>query len=123
MSGFIKLSSVLERSDHQLFFECPGCKMLHGVNVEAEGRPRWGWNGSVDKPTFTPSILVQWEQGEPPCTDLDMAEKIHRGEVVQTKVVKVCHSFVTNGRIQFLGDCTHHLAGKTVDLPLLEDGE
>ena len=123
MSGFIKLSSVLARSDHQLFFECPGCKMLHGVNVEAEGRPRWGWNGSVDKPTFTPSILVQWEQGEPPCTDLDMAEKIHRGEVVQTKVVKVCHSVVTDGRIQFLGDSTHHLAGKTVDLPLLEDDE
>jgi len=29
----------------------------------------------------------------------------------------VCHSFVTDGRIQFLGDCTHTLAGQTVDLP------
>ena len=29
----------------------------------------------------------------------------------------VCHSFVTDGRIQFLGDCTHSLAGQTVDLP------
>lgn len=28
-----------------------------------------------------------------------------------------CHSFVTDGRIQFLGDCTHSLAGQTVDLP------
>ena len=29
----------------------------------------------------------------------------------------ICHSFVTDGRIQFLGDCTHKLAGQTVDLP------
>ena len=29
----------------------------------------------------------------------------------------VCHSFVNNGRIQFLLDCTHHLAGQTVNLP------
>jgi hypothetical protein len=30
---------------------------------------------------------------------------------------RVCHSFVTDGRIQFLSDCTHELAGQTVDLP------
>lgn len=29
----------------------------------------------------------------------------------------VCHSFVTAGRIQFLGDSTHALAGQTVDVP------
>jgi hypothetical protein len=29
----------------------------------------------------------------------------------------ICHSFVTDGRIQFLNDCTHSLAGQTVDLP------
>jgi hypothetical protein len=29
--------------------------------------------------------------------------------------------FVTDGRIQFLGDCTHALAGQTVDLPDWED--
>jgi hypothetical protein len=28
-----------------------------------------------------------------------------------------CHSFVRNGRIEFLGDCTHALASQTVDLP------
>ena len=30
---------------------------------------------------------------------------------------RVCHTFVTDGRIQFLSDCTHALAGQTVDLP------
>lgn len=29
----------------------------------------------------------------------------------------VCHSFVVDGRIQFLGDCTHELVDKTVDIP------
>lgn len=28
----------------------------------------------------------------------------------------VCHSFVFDGEIRFLGDCTHALAGKTVPL-------
>jgi len=35
----------------------------------------------------------------------------------QTKVHKVCHSFVTDGNIQYLGDCTHELAGQTIELP------
>lgn len=112
------VSAILQAgSDDSLLFWCPGCDAPHQVWHGAGTGARWGWNGNVDKPTFTPSILVQWEEGEPPCTDLEMAEKIHRGEVVQTKVSKVCHSFVTDGRIQFLGDCTHELAGQTVDIP------
>jgi len=27
-----------------------------------------------------------------------------------------CHSFITDGQIKFLGDCTHELAGQTVAL-------
>lgn len=32
-----------------------------------------------------------------------------------------CHSFVRNGHWQFLNDCAHKLAGKTVPLPPLPD--
>ena len=32
---------------------------------------------------------------------------------------KRCHSFIKDGQIQFLGDCTHSLAGQTVALPNL----
>lgn len=32
----------------------------------------------------------------------------------------VCHSFIRDGRIEFLSDCTHALAGQTVDLPDIE---
>ncbi|CAW27289.1 hypothetical protein PLES_25631 [Pseudomonas aeruginosa LESB58] len=82
--------------------------MLHGVNVEVDGPPRWSWNGSVDKPTFHPSILCRYPW-----------RLLENGEREQV----VCHSFVTDGRIQFLSDCTHHLAGQTVDLPQLEGDE
>jgi hypothetical protein len=85
-------------------FWCPGCDMHHGVYIRVwrpGGNPVWTFNGNLEKPTFTPSILVTMPiEGEKP---------------------KICHSFVTDGRIQFLGDCTHALAGKTVDLPLKSD--
>lgn len=29
----------------------------------------------------------------------------------------VCHSFVTDGKIRFLNDCTHDKAGQILDLP------
>ncbi len=49
-----------------------------------------------------------------------------RGAAAGTGSVRF-HSFVVDGHIQFLGDCTHELAGQTVDIPdfdtvLLEDG-
>ena len=77
---------------------CPGCECAHGIN---DG---WKFNGNFDLPTFTPSILVK-----------------SRGYVglISDNVVEntVCHSFVTDGKIRFLSDCTHALKGKTVDLP------
>jgi len=81
-----------------LLFECPGCDMLHVVHVAGAGHPLWQWNGSMDKPTFSPSVLVTYPWGK-------------------DREQRVCHSFVREGQIQFLGDCTHALAGQTVDLP------
>jgi hypothetical protein len=85
-------------------FWCPGCKTSHSVNVNpAAGRPCWGFNGNVDRPTFTPSVLVTMSDPD--------------GELPDER----CHSFVRDGRIQFLGDCTHALSGQTVDLPPFPD--
>lgn len=75
-------------------FFCPGCEMVHSVNHS--GGPQWDYNGNPASPTFTPSILVT------------MPRKAGN---------EICHSFVTDGKIQFLGDCTHHLANQTVQLP------
>lgn len=87
-----------------LHFRCPGCNGVHGVSVG--GTNTWGWNGSVDRPTFTPSVLVTYP-----------ANQNASEEFKEWRTERRCHSFVTDGCIQFLGDCTHGLAGQTVDLP------
>lgn len=55
----------------------------------------WSWNGNTEKPTLHPSILTTYRHGE----------TTHR-----------CHSFVNDGVIQFLSDCTHELVGQSVEL-------
>ncbi|MGE4273293.1 MAG: DUF6527 family protein [Desulfitobacterium sp.] len=82
---------------HQPAIDCPGCHCFHVFDE------RWSFNGDMEKPTFKPSMLVNAHMPiNPPHT--------HR-----------CHSFVTDGRIQFLSDCSHDLAGQTIDLPDIED--
>lgn len=76
-------------------FTCPGCDCDHAIPVEKPNPANgamWSFNGDLDRPTFSPSLHL----------------------------VGFCHSFVTDGRIQFLSDCTHALAGQTVDLPEVE---
>ena len=79
----------------QYTFFCPGCKKLHFVSVK--GNIVWDFNGDIEKPTFSPSILT-WL----PIKDYEKYR---------------CHSFIKDGKIQFLGDCWHELKGQTVDLP------
>ena len=103
-----KLRSV---QDGGLMFMCPGCGEMHKVMVGEGSGPRWGYNGNPEAPTFTPSILVTWNEPSEVPEEFDDESK---------DVPKVCHSFVTDGRIQFLSDCTHALAGQTVAIPDLE---
>ena len=94
----------------RLGFFCPGCKEVHQVTV-APHQPAWGFNGNFDAPTFTPSVLVE---GVERITD-DEHARIMVGEKI-TPRPKRCHSFVADGKVQFLGDCSHALAGQTVPL-------
>lgn len=94
-----------ETGEQHLHFYCPGCKYLHGPAVAmAPGKdaPLWQWNGSLEKPTLSPSLLITYKYGP--------EQKQH-----------TCHSFILDGNIQFLGDCTHALAGQTVPIPEWED--
>jgi hypothetical protein len=90
---------------------CQGCNQLHQVITEG-GKPNqhWGFNGDLERPTFTPSVLVTY----PANPDADEEYKEWRTE-------RRCHTFITDGQVQFLGDCTHALAGKTEPLPDLPD--
>lgn len=103
------LSAVLRSLEGSgMLFWCPGCDRAHQVRVGDGPGPRWTWNGSADRPTFAPSVLVTWQEpSDDPSLASDSAHDVKR----------VCHSYVTDGQITFLGDCTHALAGQTVALP------
>ncbi|SHL43010.1 hypothetical protein SAMN05216428_102382 [Nitrosospira sp. Nsp11] len=101
--------------DGKLLFWCPGCDRTHGIQ-HGEGKgPRWDWNGDVRRPTITPSILVR--RTKLTVSDEEAMTRAAAGEKELPHVETICHSFITDGRIQFLTDCTHTLAGQTVDLP------
>lgn len=125
MAAFGKKLRVLKHG--QVMFFCPGCRTSHGLRIRDFAPPEvkdvgqfWGFNGSGDAPTFTPSVLVRgghYAHGETPGNCYcDYAVRYPDKEPISGKCFR-CHSFVTDGRIQFLGDCTHNLAGQTVDLP------
>lgn len=90
---------VKTTSDGKKIFKCPGCNGFHSLPVSGGGHPCWSFNGDHEKPTFSPSILTRhWSNGRinPP---------------------DICHSFVNEGKIQFLDDCTHSLRGEIVEIP------
>ena len=60
-----------------------------------KGTKCWSWNGDIDKPTLKPSILT--DQGSDGM---------------------LCHSFVNDGIVKYLSDCSHEFAGKS--MPLLD---
>jgi hypothetical protein len=71
----------------------PVGKLMLPVLPTAHG---WDWNRNATAPTLQPSILTKGsvEGGEP----------------------FVCHCYVTDGKVQFLGDCTHEFVNQTIDL-------
>jgi hypothetical protein len=75
-------------------FHCPACKFDHMVRTKGDG-PTWEVTGiEEDNPTVSPSILVN--------------AYVLGGDK--------CHSFVRNGKIEYLPDCSHSLAGKIADM-------
>lgn len=82
-------------ADHLKFF-CRGCH-THHVIVIPPHPAAWNWNEDRQNPTINPSILVQGGERN-----------------------IVCHSFIRDGRMQYLDDSTHKLRGMTVELPELE---
>jgi hypothetical protein len=83
-------------------FWCPGCEDVHPYRVTAHAQeprlPVWKFNGSVERPTFTPSLLVNGSgQG------------------------RRCHLFLTDGVLHFCEDSQHKLAGQAVPCPDWDD--
>lgn len=86
--------------ERNYWFYCPGCDDAHRYIVNGEQGPSWEFNGDMERPTFSPSMLCR----------TDRNGKQH-----------VCHLLLRDGQLEFLSDCTHGLAGKTVPLPDLPE--
>ncbi|HSY75717.1 MAG TPA: DUF6527 family protein [Bacteroidia bacterium] len=100
-------------------FYCEGCGHLHCYYTDEAARPNatWQFNGNLQLPTFTPSLLNTWGKEADP----NWIEPTEPSVVEGYKWSGRCHIFVTNGLIQWLGDCTHALAGQTRMLPFLPE--
>jgi len=79
----------------QYLYMCLGCGYEHAFALRSEGGYH-EFNMDLNNSTVSPSLL---ERNNPE---------------------RICHSFIRNGMIQYLNDCHHHLAGKTIELPEIE---
>ena len=96
----MKIVRVGQGEGERIAFWCPGCNAIMQVCPK-----RWNWNGDVDSPTLSPSILQTvgpYPEGSKRAGQKD-----------------ICHCFVREGNIEFLGDCTHDKRG-VMPLPELE---
>jgi Family of unknown function (DUF6527) len=84
----VKIHEIKDEGKSYYMFDCPGCGYGHPFEV-----PPWTWNGSFDKPTFSPSLV---------CNGFDPESR--------------CHCIVADGKIHFGQDCWHSLAGQIVDM-------
>jgi hypothetical protein len=83
----IRRSTGLNTHSATIEFYCPGCQTMHGVNSSFE------FNGDCEKPTIRPAV---------------------RHEGTDEHGATTCHAFITRGRIEFMGDCSHKLRNQTV---------
>jgi len=98
MSKFLSFDSGLGALSYA--FHCPGCNSSHVVRYYG-GSFQWVISGvEKDAPTVAPSILVNGNKRNPN--------------------EPVCHSYVKEGKIIYLSDCTHAMVGQTVELPDIE---
>lgn len=91
MMAKVKIVPVGNKGEFQWQIMCPGCGYIHALSPYVHR-----FNNNIENPTFSPSLLQD-----------------HNPE-------KVCHSFVVNGKMQFLGDCFHDLKNQTIELPEIE---
>lgn len=117
-----QLSAKLRSVQGGYSYWCQGCEEMHAVNST------WQFDGNLDAPTFSPSVLITsghflpgWKWPNCWCT----YNASHPDKPAVFKCSR-CHTFIKGGMVQFLPDCTHALAGQTLplpDLPAKESGQ
>ena len=104
--GYIQCS-IKEATHIKLNLPCPLNQRIIPVIINGSRDKHngtvWSWNGDIENPTLKPSVLTnggRWDEDMTKYTEYK------------------CHTWITDGKAQFLGDCTHKLVNQT--LPLLE---
>lgn len=105
-----QVSSKLRRGVGGYFHWCPGCQEMHILPDS------WNFNGNLEFPTFTPSFKHTGHQ-------IVVVEGHWTGEWVRdangNTIPSCCHYILTNGQLNYCGDCTHSLSGQSIPLPEL----
>lgn len=70
---------------------CKGCGYEHAFALRSDGGNH-EFNMDLENPTISPSLMQNFTPG------------------------KTCHSYIKNGKIQYLNDCHHKLAGQTIEM-------
>jgi len=100
-------------------FKCPGCGDDHIIYTDPSNpmpnkeKSVWGFNGDLDNPTFSPSILYRIGRYVPGLTPEQIAY-CEENEALGMKSF-ICHSFVEAVKIRVLAD-SHRHPGETLDL-------
>lgn len=87
------MSDILRKTSAGYWHWCPGCECVHILPTNRG----WTFSDNLENLTCAPSFIHSWVHG------------------VEGNV---CHYFLRDGCLQFLGDCSHKLAGQTVRLPI-----
>jgi hypothetical protein len=96
--------------DAYVFF-CPACENMHFFAVNASKGPSWAFNGNPASPTFSPSLKIT---GTIPLTESEY-KTVMSGQLVAPKPM-CCHLNITDGKIQYHGDCTHSFRNQTIEM-------
>jgi hypothetical protein len=107
---------VIDEGNGIYSFHCPGCGHSHAYFTKhfpghEPPKPIWTFNGNLESPTFRASLLNRWgTYADPNWRDEGGNEETTR------QLSGQCHLFVTDGKIEYCGDCTHNLSGQTVEM-------
>lgn len=100
-----QLSQFLRNTEDGVAHYCIACRGLHNFSIKRPNHlaQRWTWNGHIVAPTFFPSMHI-------------ITRHLHDRKFMQS-----CHYWIRGGRVEFLKDCTHSMAGVTISLPVLPE--
>jgi len=114
------MAKVRRQGTANWLYWCQGCEEYHQVN------DTWQFDGNLEAPTFSPSVLVtsgHFVSSHKPGDKCWCTYAVEYPKRPVSFKCRRCHTFIRNGMVEFLSDCSHALAGQTLPVPDLPDEE